>query len=62
MAKREIILKAGWLAKEIQSAQKEIAEWPEWKRRGLDVSTGSFIKRKKTQVEQAARGKAVTKS
>lgn len=62
MAKRETILKAGWLAKEIRSAQKEIAEWPEWKRRGLDVSTGSFIKRKRTQVEQAAGKKAATKS
>ena len=62
MAKREIILKAGWLAKEIRSAQKEIAEWPEWKRRGLDVSTGSFIKTKRTQVEHAAGKKAATKS
>ncbi len=62
MAKKEIILKAGWLGKEIQSAQKEIAEWPEWKRRGLDVSTGSFIKRKRAQVEQAAEKKAATKS
>ena len=62
MAKKEITLKAGWLRKEIQSAQEEIAGWSEWKRRGLDVSTGTFIKGKKTQVEKAAGGKAVTKS
>jgi len=62
MAKKEIILEAGWLGKEIQSAQKEVAEWPEWKRRGLDVSTGTFIQKRRARIIQAARKKAATKN
>ena len=62
MANKEIILKAGWLGKEIQSAQKEMADWPEWKRRGLDVTTGTFIKKRRARIIQAARKKAATKS
>lgn len=28
-------LTPGWLYREVEAAQKEIAAWPEWKRRGL---------------------------
>ena len=32
--------KPGWLYREIEAAQKEMAAWPEWKRRGLGDGDG----------------------
>lgn len=61
MARKEELLKSGWLGKEMESAQKEMAGWPEWKRRGLKVLTGETRDPKQVEVKRVAATKAASK-